>query len=186
MSPAEFVAMQGVTPRVFKAPPEVTATCTPEIAAFIDPAGTLQDAGLVIPRHAFGPIVPTLDTLIARELAAGKDAAQAQVRAQSRLEELQQTFPDSIEDPVKLARFKRAQSLTGAKLAAMVPAWAKHKPIQPFTPDLSQRIPHVPCTVLSNDAHRAWLFKRFLCQPIAKMGTAQYVAAWDLANSFKA
>lgn len=47
MTPAEFLAMHGTAPRVSRPAPEVVASCTPEVAAFIDPAGTLQDAGLV-------------------------------------------------------------------------------------------------------------------------------------------
>lgn len=154
MSPEAFVQSFGAIPRVSRPPrirkpaPEVTASCTPEIAGFIDPAGTLQDAGLVIPRHAFGPIVPTLETLYERELKAGKDADSAMCAARARLHELQQTFPDAIEDPVKLARFARAQRLTGPKLAAMMPAWLKtwvrnHAAPEPFVfvPNQPPRFP---------------------------------------------
>jgi len=99
-------------PRKAKAP-EVSATCTPEVAAFIDPAGTLQDAGLVMvkawqPLPGFGPFI--------KPDAERKPETEAELRA---------TFPDAIEDPVKLARFARAQRLTGQKLAAMMPGWVK-------------------------------------------------------------
>jgi len=117
-------------PRKAKAP-EVSATCTPEVAAFIDPAGTLQDAGLVMvkawqPLPGFGPFVPTLANMYAQERAGlTVKATNALVTARRRLYELRATFPDAIEDPVKLARFTRARRLTGPKLAAMLPGWAK-------------------------------------------------------------
>lgn len=135
MSPAEFVAMQGVTPRVSKAPPAVVATCTPEVAAFIDPAGTLQDAGLVMvntwaPLPGFGPFL------------------QADATADMRT-----AFPDAIEDPVKLARFHRAQRLTGLKLAAAMPGWAKAWIKTHTFPAYQQFVPNLPAK------YPAWTYR---------------------------
>ena len=124
MNAAEFVAQFQVetpAPRVSRPKPkpalalvpapEVTAACIPEVAAWIDPAGTLQDAGLLEVRRPFLP---------------------ADASAEAR-----EAFPDQIEDPVKLARFARAQRLTGPRLAAMMPAWLKtwirnHSAPEPF------------------------------------------------------
>ena len=137
--------------------PEVTAACIPQVAAWLDSAGTLQDAGLLEVRPArlpVRPIVPTLAELYRQERAGlTVSAYHALKAARQRLYELRETFPDQIEDPVKLARFARAQRLTGPKLAAMMPAWLKtwirnHSAPEPFVfiPNQPPKYPAWTCS----------------------------------------
>ena len=106
------------------------------------------------PLPGFGPIVPTLAELYRQERAGlTVSAYHALKAARQRLYELRETFPDQIEDPVKLARFARAQGLTGPKLAAMMPPWLKtwtrnHSAPEPFVfiPNQPPKYPGWTCS----------------------------------------
>lgn len=129
MSPEAFVASFALESRVSRPPrkpkPALVLVQTPAIE------GPQEPVKAWAPLPGFGPFIkPNPD------------------RKPERLEELQQTFPDAIEDPVKLARFARAQRLEGAKLAAALPGWAKawirahtFPGFQEFVPNQPMRFP---------------------------------------------
>ena len=86
------------------------------------------------------------------------------------------------------AKLDLLRRLPPAKLRAKLPAWAKRAGEfpAPFVPDLRMVLPRGPVTVMTNEGHRAWVFERFLCQPVEKMSAAEYVAAFDRASGLAA
>jgi hypothetical protein len=94
--------------------------------------------------------IPSLAELYTRERGPMNDrgiehgARAAYWRAKSMHCRWHEAYPDQIEDPVKLARFARAQRLTGPKLAAMMPAWLKTWTKNHLAPESFVFIPNQP------------------------------------------
>ena len=147
MNAAEFVAQfqVEVSPRVSRPKPKPAPTLVPAVAPVLEPAVKAW-----APLPGFRPFLPTLAELYQQERGPMNDrgiehgARAAYWRAKAAWYRGREAFPDQIEDPVKLARFARAQRLTGPKLAAAMPAWVKTWIRNHSAPDPFVFIPNQP------------------------------------------